>query len=1220
MEVGCVYKLDHSKLSKHILGQLAHVRTVMVNEKTKNRVSVSYPSRLSLEMFFGRDENGGRRKSTGLMEPNLDAVYDMNLNLAETVLCNRVSFEEFAARRGTRSFWMYDSPSEEVEGVNGGIGVVKWGLRKRATFARKHRENNETPVLLEVEDLKVEYEKLAEEEGEERTSGRKRKHPGKYVKKKNNKKRGPVEIGMIIKKSDDFDNPTVETNLRWTKERYKKAEKSILKVMKAKEAFHGNPIFRADLRAEARNMIGDTGLLDHLLKHMAGKIAPGGKERFRRRHNPNGAMEYWLESADLVGIRMEAGVEDPYWIPPEGWKLGDSPTQDPVCARELKSLRGDVDKIKSEIQDLAHKKLDHEKSCLNDVPTSLDDVEKRRRFLLLPWKAMEEDLLKRKAKIEEKLFEIAKEMTDIEEDLGGLVLKAKGKNRAETLINEDAGEICSVEERDKAEKKAARRQRLKSGFRICKPDGSFLWPADVAESPPSFSAHLMIQVDDFLAVSSPSSVCSSKSPFPPPPPPPPQSAVLRPVAKKPSLGVAVSTVTRNWSGFSEVAKDKMGFGIGFGVASPTASSANSVFVPDLNESPLLDGHTTNLDSHIVQNPGFSSSIQSNFPFPYPSGGIFTLRAPISRMKNFEASDANDQLLLLPSPATPLLNNQVIMYQNKPNEQTAIDTPQSRCLSTRLSMSPGEQIEEGSFYEINRSKLPPRTPSLLLQSVRVVMVTVKSDQNLTVRYPSTKSLEAYFMDPSQNLYPEMDEKYIMGSQLAAEVLIRRVSSREFTRNSSLKAFWFVQTSITEAPPLPLAVCDPGYDVKSKLGSCLSELQSSNIKSWGERRMVFYGKSAEKKSSYGRSSSRSTHTIVEKPETQEEGGETIEVVKSEEISLGSSPNDDGQQFSGLVHVDIKTEMDCEIATVTSRPRKRKRRSYLKSKNTRTTDLASVKKGVKSRATQKSDQDNFRWSAQRYEHAKQELFSVMKARGAVYLNPISRYTLRAEARKQVGDTGLLDHLLKHVVDTLAPGGTERFKRRWDSKGVMEYWLESADLDDVRKKAGVQDPHWTPPPGWNPGDPICNHTSDCYSLITALKEELAQIRGEMQVMAVQKGDQALENISVFSNLGAIGSLNPAMFKVKYNAMLKEKARREQELLEISKLLKKMELMMKKQSGGYFVGFDSTIEYCRSKSKATASFLMSSLVCAALKAILSLKDQNGTNMYYHQLIFSMGN
>lgn len=120
----------------------------------------------------------------------------------------------------------------------------------------------------------------------------------------------------------------------------------MLKILKEKQAVSRNPILRPALRSEARKLIGDTGLLDHLLKHMAGKLAPGGAERFRRRHNAEGAMEYWLESADLVDVRKAEGVEDPYWTPPPGWKPGDSPTQDPTCAREINQLKEEIANLK----------------------------------------------------------------------------------------------------------------------------------------------------------------------------------------------------------------------------------------------------------------------------------------------------------------------------------------------------------------------------------------------------------------------------------------------------------------------------------------------------------------------------------------------------------------------------------------------------------------------------------------------------------------------------------------------------------------------------------------------------------------------------------------------------------------------------------------------------------------------------------------------------------
>ena len=69
---------------------------------------------------------------------------------------------------------------------------------------------------------------------------------------------------------------------------------------------------RGAVKEGARKSIGDTGLLDHLLKHTKDKVTPDGAQRLRRRHNADGAMEYWLEPAGLAAQRREAGVADPY--------------------------------------------------------------------------------------------------------------------------------------------------------------------------------------------------------------------------------------------------------------------------------------------------------------------------------------------------------------------------------------------------------------------------------------------------------------------------------------------------------------------------------------------------------------------------------------------------------------------------------------------------------------------------------------------------------------------------------------------------------------------------------------------------------------------------------------------------------------------------------------------------------------------------------------------
>ncbi|KAJ0099928.1 hypothetical protein Patl1_20405 [Pistacia atlantica] len=135
---------------------------------------------------------------------------------------------------------------------------------------------------------------------------------------------------------------------------------------------------------------------------MVGKVAPGGQERFQRRHNADGAMEYWLERADLVNIRKEAGVEDPYWIPPPGWSLGDNPIQDPVCATEFKLLKEAMAKMERNMQELLLKKQEDDVAVVN-TPSSCNTSQNfDHDFFLLPLKEMYTDLVNRKLGLKDK--------------------------------------------------------------------------------------------------------------------------------------------------------------------------------------------------------------------------------------------------------------------------------------------------------------------------------------------------------------------------------------------------------------------------------------------------------------------------------------------------------------------------------------------------------------------------------------------------------------------------------------------------------------------------------------------------------------------------------------------------------------------------------------------------------------------------------------------------
>ncbi|KAH8521668.1 hypothetical protein H0E87_002645 [Populus deltoides] len=554
------------------------------------RVSLRFPSIYSLRSYFNETEHT-KKKDLREKLPAFDDKYMIGSEVAAEALYRRISSQEISDKSSSWSFWVLKNPSVSPQKVSDsprrsanvnvgarklsfiselkGTGMAKWGHeRRQVRFLAKHVEDKREIVAVSNDVVKGEEEKHSdggddteeeeEEEGDVKVVVNKsREAKRKLCKRKGQggsggksspkKKRPKSEKKNQVAVSKQKKNKVIKKFIdRWSAERYKMAEVSMLKVMKEQNAVFGNLILRPELRAEARKLIGDTGLLDHLLKHMAGKVAPGGEERFKRRHNADGAMEYWLEKANLVDIRKEAGVQDPYWTPPPGWKPGDNPTQDPVCAREIKELRKEIDEVKREMVSRKYGKELAIMAVPNSSPTSQD---MEHGSLVIPLEEMYIDLVNKKVKMEEQLMGISHSLCGMEEEMKKLKTRVKKSNRTESterpallmgstesttpagsarkgkevmhqekeamVLGELAQEQCqssggnippTTKSAAPTEDRAAKIERLKSGFRICKPQGSFLWPDMTTSTPHPQGA---VQLQDLIAVHTPPSVSST---------------------------------------------------------------------------------------------------------------------------------------------------------------------------------------------------------------------------------------------------------------------------------------------------------------------------------------------------------------------------------------------------------------------------------------------------------------------------------------------------------------------------------------------------------------------------------------------------------------------------------------------------------------------------------------------------------------------------------------
>uniref|UniRef100_A0A1J3ITT7 Protein DYAD n=1 Tax=Noccaea caerulescens TaxID=107243 RepID=A0A1J3ITT7_NOCCA len=197
-------------------------------------------------------------------------------------------------------------------------------------------------------------------------------------------------------------NKKSKLTTRWNNERIDFAEKTLVEVLKEKGASFESPVPRHELRSISRKKIGDTGLLDHLLKHVDGNVTPDGADRFRRCYNTEGTMEYWLETADLVKIKRESGIPDPSWVPPSWWKIQNATHESSSVSSKLKE---EIEQMKSDIKELVSKQK------LTDHADSTEKLFKDFTIWRVNADKQIEDLVSWRVKTDKQFAEISNSLT-----------------------------------------------------------------------------------------------------------------------------------------------------------------------------------------------------------------------------------------------------------------------------------------------------------------------------------------------------------------------------------------------------------------------------------------------------------------------------------------------------------------------------------------------------------------------------------------------------------------------------------------------------------------------------------------------------------------------------------------------------------------------------------------------------------------------------------------
>ncbi|CAO2161959.1 unnamed protein product [Urochloa humidicola] len=527
------------------------------------------------------------------------------------------------------------------------------------------------------------------------------------------------------------------------------------------------------------------------------------------------------------------------------------------------------------------------------------------------------------------------------------------------------------------------------------------------------------------------------------------------------------------------------------------------------------------------------------------------------------------------PNSPPPNPQVIKYYfkkktsghssgNGKDDANHNSRIQSRLHPSRQSLTFYDTVtyHPGAFYEINHEKFPPKSP-IHLKSIRVVKVSECTDLDVTVEFPSLQALRSFFSSyPASGTGPELDERFIMSNNYAARILHHRVAEEELEGAVHQESFWLLKPHLYDFSALQQVLpAPPAAKLAPVAESCLLTTLKCDGAGWGMKRRVRY---------IGR----------HRDEAPKEAG-----------------------INGYdTEVSIREEQQCSATQEVKRSERKCKRKWEAEGNSKTNHMVQgsskrSSKKARNRTVESKDGDprhgKDRWSAERYAAAERSLLDIMCSYDARSGAPVMRQVLREEARKHIGDTGLLDHLLKHMAGRVPEGSAHRFRRRHNADGAMEYWLEPAELAEVRRRAGVSDPYWVPPPGWKPGDDISFVAGDLLvkRQVEELAEEVNGVKRKMEQLVGKDGN--------FNAERAYSSL-----KAKYQSVVRDNEKLENQVLSLKDMCENV-VQMNGELKEEVLSFKDKYEHIADKNdklEEKITYLSSSFLSFKDQLVLALK------------------